>query len=56
MVTIRISNNLANLLGLGAINEIDLNEFFQCIEILCKRFVLERADVGVVVVGVAIEC
>lgn len=56
MITIRISNDLANLFGLGAVNEVYLNELFQCIEILCERFVLKSAYVIVVVVGVAIEC
>lgn len=54
MVSIRIGNDFANLFGIGSINEVDLNQLFQCIEILGQGFVLECADVDVIVIGIAI--
>lgn len=35
MVTVRIGYDLTNLFGLGSVNEVDLDKFLQCIEILC---------------------
>jgi hypothetical protein len=53
MITIRISNNLTNLFSIRTVNEVNLNQLFQGIKVLGQGFVLESADVGVIVVGIA---